>query len=161
MKKNKPNNKYWIGLMFFAAAFTFVQSLNLYKDIKATSWPVLVGQINWQTHTSGPYRDERYGSIIGSLHWKEVQFSYKVDGLQYLSNNMSFGFTFSDDFELANPYDPEHSAVKIYFNPLNPKEAVLIPGPKTFNICFIVLGAISMFWIFNKIKRARLIANVR
>jgi hypothetical protein len=152
MKKNGSHKIYWVGLMFIVAAFTFVQSLNLYKDIKATNWPVLEGQIHWQTHSSGPYRSPRYNSIIGSLRWKEVQFSYKVGGLQYLSNNISFGLTFSDDFELANPYDKEHSAVKIYFNPLDPNEAVLIPGPKTINIIFVALGAILFFWLIKQIR---------
>ncbi|MGC1455523.1 MAG: hypothetical protein WA946_10095 [Nitrospirota bacterium] len=125
MTKRHSNKTYWIGLML-VLAFTFVQSLDLYKDIKATNWPTVAGQIHWQTHSSGPFRNERYGNIIGSLHWKEVQFSYMVDGFKYSLSNISFGFTFSDEFELANPLDSEHSAVKIYFNPYNQSEAVLI-----------------------------------
>jgi hypothetical protein len=144
--KKKYSGKIWIVLTFIVAIFTFVQSLNLYKDIKARNWPVAVGQIHWQAHASGPFRNERYGYKIGSLHWKEIQFSYKVDGVQYLSNNVSFGLTFSDDFELSNE---EHSAVKIYFNPHDPSEAVLIPGPKIINIIFVVLGAILFFWLIR------------
>ncbi len=135
------------------AAFTFSQSLNLYKDIKAMNWPSVDGRIHWQTRSTGPFRSERYGYKIGSLHWKEVQFSYKIDGLQYSSNNLSFGLIFSDDSELTNPYDKEQSTVKIYFNPLTPSEAVLMPGPKAINICLVVLGVLSTFWLLMRIRK--------
>jgi hypothetical protein len=152
MIKKRPNIIYWIGLML-VAAFTFYQCLNLYKDITARNWSSVDGQINWQARSAGPFRNERRGNIIGSLHWKEVQFSYKVDGVQYSSNNLSFGLTFGDGSELVNPYDKEQSEVKIFINPLNPREAVLIPGPKAFNICLVVLGAFFTFWLLKRIRR--------
>lgn len=113
----KRSNKTLLSLIL-VAAFTFYQCQNLYKDIKATSWPSVDGQIHWQTNSAGPFRNERRGYVIGSLHWKEVQFSYNVNGLQYSSNNLSFGLTFSDGSELMNPYDKEQSKVKVYINPL-------------------------------------------
>ncbi len=151
MKKKRPKIKYWIGLILIAV-FTLYQSLNLYKDIKATSWPSVDGQIDWQTNSAGPFRNERYGYKIGSLHWKEVRVSYKVDGFQYSSSNLSFGLTFNDGSELTNPYNKEQM-VKIYFNPLTPSEAVLMPGPKAMNICLVVLGALSALWLLLRIRK--------
>ena len=135
------------------ATFTFYQCLNLYKDIKATSWPFVDGQINLQTYTTGPYRSAKYNRLMEPMHWKQVEFSYKVNGLQYSSNNLSFGLTFSDGSELTNPYDKEQSTAKVYFNPLNPSEAVLIPGPKAINICLVALGALSTFWLLKRFRR--------
>ncbi len=148
----KRSNKRWIGLIIIAA-FTFYQCLNLYKDIKATSWPSVDGQIHWKTNSAGPFRNERRGYVIGSLHWKEVQFTYSVNGLQYSSNNLSFGLTFSDDSELTNPFDKEQSPVKVYFNPLSPSEAVLVPGPKAANISLVALGGLSTFWLLMRIRK--------
>jgi hypothetical protein len=148
----KHSNKTLLGIIL-VAAFTFYQGLNLYKDIKATSWPFVDGQINWQTYTTGPYRSAKYNRLMEPMHWKQVQFSYKVDGLQYTSNNLSFGLTFSDGSELSNPHDKEQSTVKVNFNPLNPSEAVLIPGPKAINICLVALGALSTFWLLRRFRR--------
>ncbi len=148
----KRSNKILLGLIL-VAAFTFYQCLNLYKDIKATSWPSVDGQIHWQTHSAGPFRNERRGYVIGSLHWNEVQFSYNVNGLQYSSNNLSYGLTFSDGSELTNPIDKEQSTVKVYFNLLSPSEAVLMPGPKAANISLIALGALSTFWFLMRIRK--------
>lgn len=148
----KRSNKKLLGLIL-VAAFTFYQCLHLYKDIKATSWPFVEGKIHWQTKSAGPFRNERRGYIIGSLHWKEVQFSYNVNESQYSSNNLSYGLTFSDVSELANPYDKDQSTVKVYFNPFSPSEAVLMPGPKAINVCFVVLGALSLFWLLRRIIR--------
>lgn len=148
----KRSNKTLLGIIL-VAAFTFYQCINLYKDIKATSWPFVDGQINWQTYTTGPYRSAKYNRLMEPMHWKQVQFSYKVNGLQYSSNNLSFGLTFSDGSELTNPYDKEQSTVKVYFNPLNPSEAVLIPGPKAINICLVALGALSTFWLLKRFRR--------
>jgi hypothetical protein len=154
--KIKTPNITLLGIIL-VAAFTFYQGLNLYKDIKTTSWPFVDGQINWQTYTTGPYRSAKYNRLMEPMHWKQVQFSYKVNGLinglQYSSNNLSFGLTFSDGSELTNPYDKEQSTVKVYFNPRNPSEAVLIPGPKAINICLVALGALSTFWLIKRIRR--------
>ncbi len=148
----KHSTKTLLGLIL-VAAFTFYQCLNLYRDIKATSWPSVDGQIHWQTNSAGPFRNERRGHVLESLHWKEVLFSYNVNGLQHSSNNLSFGLTFSNGSELTNPYDKEQSMVKVHFNPLSPSEAVLLPGPKAANICLIALGALSTFLLFLRIRK--------
>jgi hypothetical protein len=45
MCKKRSIKTYWIGLIL-VAAYTFYQILNLTKDIKATNWPTVAGQIH-------------------------------------------------------------------------------------------------------------------
>lgn len=152
----KHNSKYyWIVFMIITAVFTFAECVDFYKDIKATSWPITTGNLSRRSYSSGPHNDPFAGYVTGPLRMIEIEFSYKVDGLQYTSNNKSFGLTFSDDFELSNIDDKNLATVKVYFNPLDPREAILLPGPKAFNIGLIVLGAISLFWLMKQVEHER------
>lgn len=140
--------------MFIAATFTFVESLDLYKDIRAITWPTLTGTL-YRTHSPNPVsHTDSYNSPIFEPLWTiRISFSYDVNGIKYNSNNKSFGFTFSENIELINSGDKDHPKVKVYFNPLDPNEAVLIPGPKAINIGLIALGAISLIWIKNRLNQ--------
>ena len=149
---DSKRKKYWIGLMCIIAAFSFGQSIDLYKDIKAIGWPTAAGNISWMTNPLLPSMDSFAGPIMGPLISRHFQFSYQVNGLLYISDNKSFGFTFSENFEMSNRKDRNHATVKVYFNPFDPKDAVLIPGPKTINIILITLGALSMFWLMQQIR---------
>ncbi len=143
----KDNFKYgWIVFMVVAAVVTFAGCIDMYKDIRATGWPTTAGIISRRINPSRPHNDPFAGPLTGPLLTAEISFSFKVDGVQYASNNKSFGFTFSDHFEVSDGADKDFATVKVYFNPRDPREAVLIPGPKTFSICLIALGAMSIVY---------------
>ena len=140
--------------MFIAAVFTLIQAFDLYRDIKATSWPTSTGDLYLRISPSSPPTEPYTGQpIMGPLLARDIDYSYKVQGMQYTSNNRSFGLSFSENFELLTLNDKEHLKVKVYFNPLEPKESVLIPGPKILNLCFLALGALSTFWLLKYIRR--------
>jgi hypothetical protein len=133
-----------------------IQTFDLYGDIKAASWPSSTGNLYWRISPSIPPTEPYTGQpIMGPLLARDFDYSYTIQGIQYTSNNSSFGLTFSENFELSTPNGKDHLKVKVYFNPLNPKEAVLIPGPKILNLCLLALGAISTFWLLKYIRKTR------
>ena len=142
--------------MLIAAVFTLIQTFDLYRDIKAASWPSSTGNLYLRISPSIPPREPYTGQpIMGPLLARDLDYSYTIQGIQYTSNNSSFGLTFSENFELSTPNGKDHLKVKVYFNPLNPKEAVLIPGPKILNLCLLAFGAISTFWLLKYIRKTR------
>ena len=150
--KKKDSKYYWIVLMFVAAVFTFTESSDLYNDIKATTWPTSTGNLERTYEPAVVLRSmPEYGPFFEPLRSRRIFFSFEVNGTKYTSSNKSFGVTLSEEIELINPDDMKHPKVKVYFNPLDPNEAVLMPGPKAINICFVALGAISLFWIMKQI----------
>jgi len=153
MQKDRSENTNWMGLLCIAALFTFVQARDLYKDIRAQSWTTLEGSLSREPYQTPPNRDPETGDIMGPLFGIEIRFNYIVGGCLFTSTNKSFGFTFSEDFELLHGRNTNKAKVKVYVNPRNPNEAVLMPGPKTFNLVLTVLGALSMYWLLKQIVK--------
>jgi hypothetical protein len=154
MSKDRTENKYWMGLLFIAVALTFIQVLDLYKDIKSRSWPTTEGDIYLNYYPTPPRFDQVAGYVMGPTLGKEISFSYIIAGCLYSSTNTSFGFTFSEDFEFLKPVFRDHVKVKVYFNPHDPSEAVLMPGPKMLSIVLMLLGALSMYWLLKQITKS-------
>jgi len=154
MRIDSVEKKYWMGLLFIAAAFTLIQAIDLYKDIRARSWPTTEGDFYRNYYPTPPRFDQVAGYVMGPTLGKEVRFSYIIAGCLYTSTNTSFGFTFSEDFELLKPVIRDHSKVKVYFNPHDPREAVLMPGPKMLSIILMFLGALSMYWLLKQITKS-------
>ncbi len=153
MQIDKSERKYWFALLLIAAAFTFIQGLDLYKDIKAASWPKLTGTLFWHVYPTAP-PDIYFGPVIEPFRTREFHYYYKVAGQQYSSNNKSFGLTLSDKIDVVRPDGRGNASVQIYVNPRDPSEAVLLSGPKIINICFLALGAIWMFWLIKLLTSA-------
>ncbi|MDA8099263.1 MAG: hypothetical protein M0042_06525 [Nitrospiraceae bacterium] len=155
MRIDKSETKYWIGLLLIAAVFTLIEAVDLYKDVKAASWPYSIGKLYNRISPSTPPTEPYAGTpTMGPLLARDVDYSYTVHGIPYTSNNVSYGLTFSENFE-TSPNGTDHLNVKIYFNPLDPKESVLIPGPKILNLCLLALGAISTFWLFKYMRKTK------
>jgi hypothetical protein len=154
MQLDRVEKKYWMGLLCIVTVFTFIQVLDLYKDIKARSWPTTEGDFYRNNYPTPPRFDQVAGYIMGPTLGKEIHFSYLIAGCPYTSTNASYGFTFSEDFEFLQPVFRGHGKVKVYFNPADPSEAVLMPGPKMLSIALMFLGALSMYWLLKQIIKS-------
>ena len=153
------NNAKYYGLvfLFIAAVFVWAISFDLYKDIKAETWPTTHGILSTTYRASAFTQDKQNDGTkdypIFEPFWSRVQtFSFEVNGLRYESSNKSFGITLSDDFEVINAGDKNKSVVKVYFNPADPSDAVLIPGPKFINVCLLVVGIMALFFTMRHVK---------
>jgi hypothetical protein len=146
-----------IVLIFIVATFIGVESFELYKDNQAINWPTTKGTL-FTTYYRTPYEQGQVYTMSGHTpilepnQKRNLIFSYEVDGLRYESSNTSFGSTFSETFELISSESKDKPMVKVYYNPSNPNDAVLIPGPKIINIGFLVLNILAMGLIIKYIR---------
>lgn len=157
MNKQKRNNtqssKYvvWLPVIAVLALFALVESIDLYKDITSASWPSTTGDVFF-VNVPAPksYSIPEWGPIFHPLRDKQVRFNYVVEGKSYESENMSFGFTFSENIEPIKTIEPNHALAKVYYNISKPEEAVLVPGPKIPNICLVLVPILVIIWILRK-----------
>lgn len=153
--RNRNLPFYWIVFLFIAAVVMLSESYYLYKDIQAAAWPTATGHLrNTHMPTPTPSSIPKWdGVMVQPLTSIKLTYSYDVDGMKYLSDNISFGLTFNVDIDRINIGDTQPTQVKVYFNPSDPQEAVLIPGPKAINVFLIAVSSLSLCWILRRVKQ--------
>lgn len=98
-----------------------------YKNALASeSWPSVNGRLT-DVRLWGKRR------IDGEMKEAEkliVEYEYEIDGLKYTGTSATFyTLVYPETLEFFKHY-PKGSDVKIYYNPKDPVESVLIPGLK-------------------------------
>ena len=134
--------------------FSLVEGVDLYKDITATTWPTTTGDLSYVgIPASISYPNPKFGPIFNPLSSRGVLYSYIVDKKEYESSKKSFGFTFSESIEVIKSITPNQLKVKVYYNKLNPDEAVLIPGQKLPNIFLMLAPILLILWMTRQKKK--------
>ena len=115
----------------------------IYRGIASTSWPAADGRV--------VYSHARTGSAYETMLWYE----YFIDQRRYLASNYRNGGNaspFRSVAENAAKRYPEGRAVKVYYNPANPAEALLEPGVWWGNFVAPIVGAILLgaAWLAKK-----------
>jgi hypothetical protein len=101
-----------IGLLLLGGVY-------VYKGINSAAWPSVPGKI--------VYSHARAGRHPETLLWYE----YHVAGRRYLASNYRTGGNvtpFQSVAEAAAKRYPAHRAVPVYYNPADPRDALLEPG---------------------------------
>jgi len=100
MRKNDQLSKHgsWLPVMAVLALFALLEGMDLYKDITAAGWLSTTGEV-YIANVPAPksYSNPEFGPIFHPLRSRQVSFNYVVDGKRYESENVSFGFTFSEN----------------------------------------------------------------
>jgi hypothetical protein len=117
--------------------FTFVLgNFFLYREIVITQnrenatqiWPTVTGKIT----TSNVKK--RHDSEHGNVAYPHVSYTYEVDGkIHHSSNIMAGGELGGMNVESTLARYPLSSQVTVYYDPQNPKDAVLEAGSKTIS----------------------------
>lgn len=112
---------------------------------RSSSWPTTEGIIT--------YSSLRGHSASG------LWYEYHVQGTRYLAAHYRVGGNatpFSSVAKAASERFPEGRAVKVYYNPNDPSEAVLEPGAWYGNFVFPVVGLIVLLgaWVAKKVAAA-------
>ena len=110
----------------------------LIKDLEARRWPTVDGQMKHVKRRSGGYR--------GIAMW-DISYDYEVAGQEYTGNRYSFGYLAGGIAGGGEVYAkikrelPQKPSVKVYYNPSNPRESVLVPGATWIHLInFLVAG---------------------
>jgi len=123
--------------------------LGMVRKAKATMrWPSAEGQI---------VRSEGVRILIPSLsssnrkpvYGPEIEYEYATSGHKITGKNIKTGITGSGDSDgiLANRYlakYPVGKTVPVFFNPANPQDSILEPGPSRMTYIPLVTGLLFM-----------------
>jgi len=75
-----------------------------------------------------------------------IRYSYMVGGMAYEGKKIKFytGTISVDQLEQQREIDrfPVGAQVPVYYNPKNPKSAVLVPGIETYATCVFIIGGL-------------------
>lgn len=88
------------------------------------------------------------GRVKNQTHYyPHLEYEYTVDGTRYVSNRISFGYLAYDSEEEAKA-DLERrirgNPVQVYYDPKNPKDAVLIPDDASGLAVLIGVGVLLL-----------------
>jgi hypothetical protein len=110
----------------------------LIKDLEAKRWPSVDGQMTRIKKRSGGYR--------GIAKW-DISYDYEVARQKYTSHRYSFGYLAGGIAGGGEVYAkikrelPQKPSIKVYYNPSNPRESVLVPGATWIHLInFLVAG---------------------
>lgn len=124
----------------------------LYQGVTSLSWPVADGRILY-SH-----------AITGNSAETKLWYEYHVENERFVSSQYRTGGNaspFDDVVEAAAKRYPVGKAVKVYYNPGNPKEALLEPGVWWGNFVGPVIGVMLLGGAWFAKKFAEIMAARR
>jgi len=149
----------FLALLFIAigVALIFLHRRNIRKAEESMSWLETTGTVNGSEVMQGSNvllsNDEDGEST--PVFFPEIRYSYQVAGLEYTSKRLSFAgvksFSKREKAEEAASHYPVGTQLPIYYDPKNPKEAVVDRSAKksnivlTLGIMFIIFGLATVF----------------
>jgi hypothetical protein len=117
---------------------------NFAKDRASRAWPTVEGYVNAVRGVEG-YRGIRH---------LQLTYEYSVAGRRYAGTRYSFGWLAGVTGRHADRFITQHprgSALKVYHNPNNPAEALIMPGASlghllvfALSVAFVGLGLLAL-----------------
>lgn len=135
----------WVVVLMGAGAIALgVQDVRTARD--SLTWPAVDGRV-MQTSIQTE-RSSRDSATAGSVTYRPiVRYAYRVDGVAYEGQQISIGeYATADQADARRVVEqyPTGSAVRVYYRPGQPGEAVLEPGSHGVPWFFLVLGAVFL-----------------
>jgi Protein of unknown function (DUF3592) len=134
------NPIFWLSL-FCAAAFLW-QLFQLFSGFKSQSWPATLAVIK---RVSMEERDQGDGDIAYDVN---VEYTYRVDGKDYVSGRLTYAVSTQLSHEEASVLTNRlslGSETKAYYNPTQPAIAVLRKGVDRSSLDkTAIFGALTM-----------------
>ena len=136
------------GFFIFAfflggAAALFFGYRNRQKATESLNWPKVQGTIT-EAEVKKDYDTDAEG-FTTTTYAPKIQYQYQVGEEEFTNDQISFGgtrtYSSSKKAEEALSQYPVNGSVTVYYNPENPKEAVLVQGTKG-TMTLIIVGAV-------------------
>jgi hypothetical protein len=142
----RPTHRHGLAnfLLFAGLALLLYGSNTLYTAYSSLSWPTADGKVLTSQARSA-----------GNTHRNLLWYEYQVQGVRHLSENYHTGGNstpFKDKaIEVAKRY-PVGRLVKVFYNPSDPSESVLEPGPWYGNFVFPAISLVILLisWVARK-----------
>ena len=126
------------------------------KAEESASWSETIGtvtesRVEQSTNVLMSNDEDNEGTPVFS---PEISYTYQVAGLEYTSKRLTFGgkksFSKRDNAEKVTALYPVYSQLPVFYDPKNPKEAVIDRTSKIsnmiliFGILFIIIGLVTI-----------------
>ena len=135
----------FVGLFFIIGLVLILKSIRDKKKAEASSsWPSAVGTVTESKIIENVSYDEDH--YRRTTYRADVHYTYNVIGTPYESKKLAFGATESSSAKSAQEVIarfPVGASVPVYYNPNDPKEAVLIREAKSSRV-MMILGIVFM-----------------
>jgi hypothetical protein len=123
-------------LILIGAVCLLIGLRNRARARASAEWHSVPGNLLSFEVTKGTYKRQTH-------YYPHLEYEYTVGGTRYTSNRISFGYLAYDSENEAKS-DIERQVhgnpVKVYYNPKNPKDAVLICGGASGSAVLIGIG---------------------
>lgn len=130
-KKYQRLRSFFFGLCILAAGLLFlITGKNIVKSVSAGHWQVHTGVLT--------NRDNSTGRIFYRTSW--LKYTYEIDGKKYQGTRVGYGISNTDGVQVTG------QAVRIYVNPDNPADAVLVTGFKKTHFVGLLFSA-GFLWL--------------
>ena len=134
------------GLIFLAGGIDVI-----YRTFLVRTWPTTTGQII----VSGFRWEDNFRRGLASRYWSgshnlHIQYMYLVEGQRYYSDQIGprrfigQGTTFQMNAERIVEQYPKGKEVTVYYNPANPREAVICVQLKWTYVALVLGGVVFL-----------------
>jgi hypothetical protein len=144
----------FLALLFISIGVVLIilHRRNKRKAAESAAWLESIGTVNESKVMQGSnmLMSDDEGDESTPVFFPEISYTYQVAGLEYTSKRLTFGgiksFSKRENAEEAASLYPVGAQLPVYYDPKNPKEAVLDRTAKrsnmvlTFGILFIIIG---------------------
>jgi hypothetical protein len=144
----------FLALLFITIGVVLINlhRRNKRKAEESMSWLETIGTVNESKVMQGSnvFMSDDEDGQSSPVFFPEISYTYQVAGLDYTSKRLTFAgvksFSKRENAEKAASLYPVGAQLPVYYDPKNPKEAVLDRTAKrsnmilTFGILFIITG---------------------
>jgi hypothetical protein len=152
-RQGKPDYRVtWFLYALSALAFGF-GAWGAFNGAQTLKWPRAAAEI---VDANLTYHEQKTRDVQRPDHWNTfaVHYLYSVDGKTYLGGGIEpYDFNMQNSAGAAKMADTYKAGatVQIAYDPKNPAEAYLIPGPSSMSLMLLGLGA--AFVLFGLLAR--------
>jgi hypothetical protein len=130
-----------LGNFFLYREIAYAQN----RENATQTWPTVTGEI--VTSETRVHRRTSTGTGHGSVRFPHISYTYEVNGKTHNSSNIVAGGEIGGmNVETALARYPQGSKVTVYYDPNNPKDAILESGNKTISkALWLMLAIMNIF----------------
>lgn len=161
-KSSLPSARFGRFLIVVGAAILLLGAWGAVQGARTLQWPRADATIidsDLRRFEGSPRRVN--GREYDRDHWYSfsVHYSFEVGGVEYVTGGVEpydFGMQNSAGAQKMKDRHPVGSKARVAYNPENPRVAYLEPGPSSFSMILVVIGAVigsAGLWVRSLARR--------
>jgi hypothetical protein len=137
------------GIIFFGIITAAIFSYRIFQAISSTKWPSVIGNLESAELKEVIYRGRDAGGGVDQAGALVVNFRYRysVADMNYVGKRVTYSDGINKTVRAVKKLQDKYkgkSEVQVYYNPKNPKQSVLVPGPSVFNFTPLITSTLFL-----------------